>query len=204
MRRKAKSPATTGTKPCSRCRNVLPVSDFTRNACGPMGLQPECRACARVATAARSEWRKAYRENYAKRPETKLLWASRARSVATGEHPRSAEIKRLRAARQARWDKKNAVLRRQKDARRRARRYGASSRTVSRAEWRGILTEFDYCCAYCLQRVADPTVDHFRPLVGGGGHVADNLVPACTSCNRRKSSGLVFDWVRRGIGVTRW
>jgi 5-methylcytosine-specific restriction endonuclease McrA len=31
-----------------------------------------------------------------------------------------------------------------------------------------------------------PELDHVRPLFWGGPHTADNLVPACLSCNRSK------------------
>lgn len=47
-------------------------------------------------------------------------------------------------------------------------------------------------CVYC--DAAAETVDHVRPLARGGHEAEDNLVPACTSCNSRKSWKLLTEW----------
>jgi hypothetical protein len=46
-------------------------------------------------------------------------------------------------------------------------------------------------CAYCGENLfalapRDVTIDHLTPRTLGGRNVAENLVPACRSCNSRK------------------
>lgn len=47
-------------------------------------------------------------------------------------------------------------------------------------------------CVYCGALAA--TVDHIRPLSRGGYEIAENLVPACRSCNSSKSDRLLIEW----------
>jgi len=47
-------------------------------------------------------------------------------------------------------------------------------------------------CVYCGNPAR--TADHIRPLVLGGWHDPDNLVPACHSCNASKGAQLLVEW----------
>ena len=40
---------------------------------------------------------------------------------------------------------------------------------------------------------ARPELDHVHPLYWNGPHTADNLVPACLSCNRSKGAKMLAD-----------
>lgn len=91
-------------------------------------------------------------------------------------------------------------LRRLGSSRRRARVRKALVR-LTPPQWRAVRDNFLGLCAYCLDRPACETIDHFRPLARDGGHVVDNVVPACERCNCRKSDRLIFDWLRLGVGV---
>ena len=53
-------------------------------------------------------------------------------------------------------------------------------------EWRSVLAEFGYRCAYCSSS-ENLEMDHVVPVVKGGRHDLSNVVPACMSCNRTKS-----------------
>jgi 5-methylcytosine-specific restriction endonuclease McrA len=59
-------------------------------------------------------------------------------------------------------------------------------------EWAEILEVHDRRCAYCLRRHDALQQDHVIALANGGAHAADNIVPACPKCNRRKSAAPVF------------
>lgn len=48
-------------------------------------------------------------------------------------------------------------------------------------------------CVYC--GAAADHADHLVPLARGGMHCISNLVPACASCNRRKSDSDPFVWL---------
>lgn len=55
-------------------------------------------------------------------------------------------------------------------------------------------------CVYCGER-RELTKDHQRPLEHGGTYEADNIVPACRSCNASKGTRDVESWLREKHGV---
>lgn len=57
---------------------------------------------------------------------------------------------------------------------------------------RNVLKRDNYMCQYCGARPGkeDLTLDHVVPRSRGGEHSWENLVAACTSCNRRKGNHL--------------
>lgn len=74
----------------------------------------------------------------------------------------------------------------------------AADDDLSNRQWRfikalwldgGIVT-----CAYCGEPTRDPERDHVHPLSDGGDTVPENIVPACPSCNRSKSTDVVTEW----------
>jgi 5-methylcytosine-specific restriction endonuclease McrA len=52
-------------------------------------------------------------------------------------------------------------------------------------------------CAYCGAPARDG--DHVVPLARGGLHCRDNLVPACSPCNKSKGSRLLSEWKREAV-----
>jgi 5-methylcytosine-specific restriction endonuclease McrA len=67
------------------------------------------------------------------------------------------------------------------------------------AAWTGILTEFDQCCAYCSTRSDLIELEHMTPLSRGGFHTADNVVPACRGCNRRKGALTALEFLGKAV-----
>ncbi len=55
-----------------------------------------------------------------------------------------------------------------------------------------LFEKFNGICAYCPNPAT--TLDHFYPLKLGGTHTADNLLPACKSCNSKKHAKHPFLW----------
>ncbi|MGI0149759.1 MAG: HNH endonuclease [Thermoplasmata archaeon] len=44
-------------------------------------------------------------------------------------------------------------------------------------------------CVYCGSLPASLSQDHVTPLIKGGGHTWNNIVPSCRSCNSKKHVG---------------
>jgi 5-methylcytosine-specific restriction endonuclease McrA len=51
---------------------------------------------------------------------------------------------------------------------------------------REILRRDDYTCQYCGRKMRTLTLDHVIPRRLGGSHTWNNLVAACSTCNRQK------------------
>lgn len=105
------------------------------------------------------------------------------------------ECRRARALERGRY---NAKDQKQK---RRAAKAGVRFEFSERA-WKGLLAAFENRCAYCNRGDVELTKDHVRPISRGGEHTAENIVPACRSCNCRKSdtTALEFLWKVSGQG----
>lgn len=58
---------------------------------------------------------------------------------------------------------------------------------------REILRRDDYTCQYCGRKMRTLTLDHVVPRRFGGPHSWENLVAACSPCNRRKGGKLVTE-----------
>ena len=94
------------------------------------------------------------------------------------------------------WSKTAAYGEVQKQKREDSKRRSAA--TFTWADWYLALRNFDYQCAYC--RANKPLEqDHFIPLSKLGSHSAGNIVPACRSCNARKSSKMPEKWCQTDV-----
>lgn len=67
---------------------------------------------------------------------------------------------------------------------RRARHKNAGH--LSRQEWADIQEKYDHACYYCRAKGLPLEQEHKVPLIRGGLHNAENVVPACRECNARK------------------
>lgn len=58
----------------------------------------------------------------------------------------------------------------------------------------------DYLCKYCDKQLTrfTATLDHITPVSEGGDNTKDNLVTACLSCNSKKNSRPVGDFIIDG------
>jgi 5-methylcytosine-specific restriction endonuclease McrA len=71
-------------------------------------------------------------------------------------------------------------------ARRRVR-LRATKSTLTVKEWRTILERWNHHCAYCGSETKLEQ-EHVVAISNGGTHTADNVVPACLPCNRKKAT----------------
>jgi len=66
--------------------------------------------------------------------------------------------------------------------------------TLTAAEWDAILEAAGRACIYCGSRKR-LTQDHLTPLAQGGPHTAENVAPACLSCNSSKGAQAVAEFL---------
>lgn len=183
-----------GRKTCPTCRCTKPLPMFrTRPGPGDGEYRSECRDCEyerwkrwfakpknrkkkygwvmRYYYAhheASKAKRRAYHQKYYLRNKRKLFLKQRA----------YAQTRRGREIR-------NEALRRYKAKRRGSTRI---DRILTVDDWNRLLVEFNHACAWCGARFSGtrrPEQDHVIPVSKGGSHTADNVVPACRTCNAR-------------------
>jgi 5-methylcytosine-specific restriction endonuclease McrA len=64
---------------------------------------------------------------------------------------------------------------------------------LTNKQWVGAKTIFENRCAYCGSEES-LTQDHFIPVCRNGEYTANNIVPACHTCNSSKSDQDFFEW----------
>lgn len=138
------------------------------------------------------EW---YRKNKERVLAVGLAWrqANRDKVRVINQRWRAAHPERMRAAKR-RWCAENPAAVKAAKMRHRARKAAAPINDFTAGDWRALCVEFNHCCAYCG---ADKplTQDHILALTAGGAHTKANIVPACASCNARKRTRDVTEFV---------
>lgn len=120
-------------------------------------------------------------------------YKARSKAWKKANPERDAEIIRLWKNRNIVRVRANGVIR---TARRRARLQNVVN-TLTAKEWQLILAAHGHSCVYCGATEARLEQDHVRPLFLGGAHTKENVVPACRSCNARKSKFTLEEWEAR-------
>jgi 5-methylcytosine-specific restriction endonuclease McrA len=192
---------------CGKCNIERPVSEFYKQARRSDGLQTWCIPCKKAEAKtpeSKARYAQNYRDNKERRDAQANEWVKR-------NPQRSKDIK-------AAWKRRNpeavcelskAYAKRNPDKvlarnkRRRARKKNAPGEYTWK-EWLACIERFDFHCAYCGEPFTEkrlPTQDHLTPLVHGGHHTDSNIVPACRSCNSRKRTRTLEEFVKlTGLG----
>jgi len=130
----------------------------------------------RNKTAKRKKWKQEYYQSH------KDYFAQKQREYRTRNKDKAE-------ARWAKWYLENPEKVRLKgvinDGRRRAKLNGLPH-TLTREQWEAIKAAYKNQCAYCGKHSIRLCQDHFIPVAKNGGYTADNIVPACRSCNSAK------------------
>ena len=83
----------------------------------------------------------------------------------------------------------------------RARRQNLPA-TLTPRQWLDTLDYFSWRCAYCL-RADFACLDHYVPVIQGGGTTQANCVPACASCNSAKGGRAPAGYLIKANAFTR-
>lgn len=197
-------------KTCNLCGSSGP---FRRQAKRFDGLRPECVKCQdeygkRYAEAHEEQIRnkgKQYRaanagvlrakgQEFYQRNREKIRAYQRATQHQRylARYEKAAAYRRKHAKKHSAyvvaWQRAKPHLVAARAARRSARIRGSGEVSLTHAEWVQILEYHDHRCAYCLRKMKRLEREHVIPVAEGGAHTADNIVPACRSCNARKSA----------------
>jgi 5-methylcytosine-specific restriction endonuclease McrA len=89
-----------------------------------------------------------------------------------------------------------APSRRQRYAKRRAKRMARVEHDLTDAQWAALQTAWAGC-AYCGATAVEMQKDCVLAISRGGRYTLDNVVPACRSCNASKCNDEVTGWLRR-------
>ena len=181
-------PLDTPQKQCVRCFKILPATEmyFSRDKSVKSGLRGKCKNCTRelykAYSLAHKEERKAYR------------LAHRAEAIAYrkvyAKTYRPAHLAETHARQHAHYLAHKEQYR-IKNRSRRAQMHGNSG-THSIADIQAQYKNQRGKCYYCKKKVGNKyDVDHVTPLSKGGSNGPENLVIACVSCNRSKSTKIV-------------
>lgn len=194
-------------KRCSRCLTDKSLSDFYFNSYRG-NYESACKICFRVRVrqwAARNpEKRREAARRHKQTPAGRLGSARyrvrhredlRARYKVYYEKNRDQITARTRSKRalnpepietKARWRAANRAKVVGYAEKHRALKKGLRA-DLTDAQWQEVLNAWSGQCAYC-GRPAN-SQDHLTPVSRGGEHTIWNVVPACLSCNHKKSAG---------------
>ena len=142
------------------------------------------------------EERRHYQREYIKRTAERHREQSKEAMRRWRANNPEARLARDRAYRELHKDQVNAGYKRYRarhpearraiSQRRRARELGATG-NYTVVEWIALVHTYRQRCAYCGAQ-GPLQADHRVPLARGGTHDISNILPACGSCNVRKSA----------------
>lgn len=155
-----------GLKWCSACGQTHPVSNFHKNGHTTRSF---CKTCEiRRSTDSKAA------SGYYKRPEVRARRNEDSRLCKTAKYKFDDAY---RAAELARCHDRRTV----------------AKGDLTPAQWIAACEAFDFKCAYCGS-AHKITMDHFIACTKGGKTSADNIIPACQSCNSSKQDKDAIEW----------
>lgn len=201
------------TKRCPSCKHFLPLDRFENN-------RATCEKCLQSVR----DWRaknkdkvaannKAWREaNPEKRRADLREWKRNNRERCRAKYKEYYESNRERILagfrerdRKRLHDPKYRSLKRLKDQRRRATKWGVDSERFTREDLREYWSDLGIdpdVCFYCGDDDHEHD-DHVVPLSRGGTHTMRNMLPSCAECNMSKCAKLLSEW-RDGVHEETW
>lgn len=167
-----------GQKQCGRCRQFLPLTEFSASA---GKVRARCHACKLIEQTEyreshRDELRAAGRAYYAADPKAAKERIARSNAV------NPEKYKTIRSA----WKSENREAVNASTHKRRAALKNGGSWTAR--EWKALKARFGWHCLMCGRQAPEVTLcfDHVVPLDTGGPNVIGNGQPLDRQCNSKK------------------
>lgn len=201
-------------KICTKCNLKLEATtdNFVKAKNGLYGLSARCKLCEKKWRDSRKNLKKEYDKNYVQenlvhiKERSKKYYHENIEEIKEKNKAYSAKIEnkihrqKYRATRKERdkelyelWrDNNRDRIRQIKKRRYQSQRSLTSNFTIE--EWNICLQYFSNECSYCGNFAKELTQDHFIPVTKNGDYTAENIVPACRSCNSSKCNTDFEEW----------
>lgn len=154
--------------------------------------------------------KKEYRQAYEMTEEQKARYRLAAKSheqeqkykERTKRYKESPKGKAMKAKKDRQYSLTEAGrFAKQKQAIRRKHQMRKTDCTLTRRQWAEIKERFSHSCAYCGRTMERLEMDHVMPLSKGGTHTAQNVVPACRTCNAKKGNKILAGAIVEAFGA---
>lgn len=175
-----------GLRRCTKCKQVLSLSEFGKCVRGAKGWRTRCRKCLGRTTGQREQ----------KRKESKQLAQESKKRCYTCENIRPIEDfapcqRHLLTASCIKCRNERGRIIQQ-------RRYAHVRnlpRTFTQGDWEKAKEYWQGKCAYCDKQTDELVQEHFIPVALGGGYTPNNIIPACNGCNWSKGAKPPLVWM---------
>lgn len=169
------------SKACKHCDEVKPLESFYRWTRSKDGRADWCKAC-----------RSSHDKSVA--PQTKVRFT---KWYHANKPQHQAGNKRWIAKNRAKHNTYQKVY----GHRRRCTMLCSTYTPLTVAQWQETLLVFNHACAYCLRQGVPLEQEHMMPISRGGAHSADNVVPACRSCNASKATRSLLEFIHPSLAT---
>lgn len=178
------------TRPCQKCQLLFETDNPKRLYCSVRCRRKQGRDLhiTRYPSSDARQSASYYAKNKRRIQETQRRYRQ--------QHRQSIAIQN----RLYRWENRDKILeiRKASEHKRRAQRLNQTSLTdhITPEQWKEIKNRHNNQCVFCRLHSFYLTQDHKIPLSRGGSNSASNIVPACKSCNSRKSTKTYSEYLQ--------
>lgn len=172
-------------KKCSKCQQLLTLSQFYKNKARSDGYQNYCKLCGYAAS-----------KDYASRHRWQAVVRTRIYQINNPEKTKATKL-RTRLKYKDEIAEKSRIYRQahlkeyaERQHRRRATMQNNGVYLVTDKELKKL---YSSPCYYCGSKDRI-TLDHIIPIIKGGTHSIGNLIAACKSCNSQKNRNFLTVW----------
>ena len=186
------------TKRCSHCKEIKPITEFTRDRRNKDGLNRMCRSCKKIYNDAQREKNKDYMKNYyaqhknSRNPKNEepishaeymREWRKRHPEIRKREREYARDYRKLHPEKNASYSAKyRATL-------------AESSEKITASDFKSCLEFFNYECAYSGVPLGEKYhTDHVIPVSKNGTNSIHNIVPCLPTINLLKATQDLDPW----------
>lgn len=177
-----------GVKTCTKCGIEKLQSQFYRCARSHDGFQTYCKECAKQYHKDNSERVYVTHKNY-------RLTHRDAAHMTNRKYYEAHRLEHIEYTMQ--WARDHPEAKHATDQKYRGRRSSALGSYTGK-EFKELCIHMGWVCIYCGELLTPKTAcaDHMTPLSRGGDNTIDNIVPSCSSCNSRKGTKTVEEFLQ--------